>query len=194
MSTYFVIITQINSLRINTWYKSEYSTWNGFSLEKSGSVFDLYCSMIYFLRCCRCDTVDESFFKNVFYFVRWAHQKQNLLVFIVALLYVCFCILHSVRLSDLFSFFFSSLKKSVLHMKYWQTQRRRSFMIAMESRVCGREEAVGPAWMISSLTFSVEDCLGSWGDRAEDAMEAGGEEMIWCTLWSKYYFDSIWVL
>ena len=55
-------------------------------------------------------------------------------------------------------------------------------MIAMESRGYGREEVEGPAWMISSLTFLAEDCLGSWGDRAEDAMEAEGEEMTWCTL------------
>ena len=55
-------------------------------------------------------------------------------------------------------------------------------MIAMENRGYGREEAEALGWTISSLTFLVEDCLGSWGDRAEDAMEAGGEEMIWYTL------------
>lgn len=51
-------------------------------------------------------------------------------------------------------------------------------MIAMENRAYGREEAVGQAWTISSLTFLAVDYLGSWGDRAEDAMEEGGEEMI----------------
>lgn len=54
-------------------------------------------------------------------------------------------------------------------------------MIAMENRGYGREEAEGLAWTISSLTFLVEDCLGSL-EGAEDAMEAGGEEMIWYTL------------
>lgn len=55
-------------------------------------------------------------------------------------------------------------------------------MIAMENKGYEREEAEAPGWTIYSLTFLVEDCLGSWGDRAEDAMEAGGEEMIWYTL------------
>lgn len=55
-------------------------------------------------------------------------------------------------------------------------------MIAMENRGFGREEAEGLAWTISSLTFLAEDFLGSWGDRAEDAMEAREEGMIWYTL------------
>lgn len=54
-------------------------------------------------------------------------------------------------------------------------------MTAMESKAYGREEEEDLAWRISSLTFLVEDCLGSWGDKEEDAMEAGGEEMIWYT-------------
>lgn len=58
-------------------------------------------------------------------------------------------------------------------------------MTAMESKAYGREEEEDLAWRISSLTFLVEDCLGSWGDKEEDAMEAGGEEMIWYTRWSK---------
>lgn len=55
-------------------------------------------------------------------------------------------------------------------------------MIAMENKGYGREEAEGLAWTISSPTFLVEDSLGSWGDKEEDAMEAGGEEKIWYTL------------
>lgn len=55
-------------------------------------------------------------------------------------------------------------------------------MIAMENRVYGRGEAEGLAWTTSSRTFLAEDCLVSWGGRAEDAMEARGEEMIWFTL------------
>ena len=55
-------------------------------------------------------------------------------------------------------------------------------MIAMENRGYGREAVEDLAWTISSLIFLVEDCLGSWGDRAEDATEAGGEETIWYTL------------
>lgn len=55
-------------------------------------------------------------------------------------------------------------------------------MIVMENRAYEREEAVGLAWTISSLTFLAEDCLASWGGRAEDAMEAGEEEKIWYIL------------
>lgn len=55
-------------------------------------------------------------------------------------------------------------------------------MIDMENRGYGREEVEGLAWTISSLTFLAEVCLGSWGDRAEDGMEARGEEMTWYIL------------
>lgn len=54
-------------------------------------------------------------------------------------------------------------------------------MIAMESRDYEREEEEDLAWMISSLTFLVEGCLGLWADRAEGVTEARGEEMIWFT-------------
>lgn len=54
-------------------------------------------------------------------------------------------------------------------------------MIAMENRGYEREVVEALAWMISSPTFLVEDCLGSWADRAEDAMGAEGEAMTWCT-------------
>lgn len=60
----------------------------------------------------------------------------------------------------------------------------------MENRGCGREEAEGLAWTISSPTFLAEDCLGSWGDKVEDEMEARGEEMTWCTLSSKLHKSS----
>lgn len=55
-------------------------------------------------------------------------------------------------------------------------------MIAMENRGYGKEVAEGLGWTISSPIFLAEDCSGSWGDRAEDAMEAGGEGMTWYTL------------
>lgn len=55
-------------------------------------------------------------------------------------------------------------------------------MIVMENKGYGREEAAGLAWMTSSLTFSAVDCSGSWEGKVEDATEAGGEEMTWCTL------------
>lgn len=86
----------------------------------------------------------------------------------------------------IFCFPLSSLKRLVLHTRYWQTPKRRSFTIDMENRGYGREEVEGLAWMISSLTFLVEDCLASWGGRAEDGMEARGEGMTWYILWSKY--------
>ena len=57
-------------------------------------------------------------------------------------------------------------------------------MIAMESRDYERELVVeGRAWMISSLTSLVEDCLASWGGKEAEGvvMGAGGEERIWCT-------------
>lgn len=54
-------------------------------------------------------------------------------------------------------------------------------MIAMESRDYEREAEEDLAWMISSPTFLVEDCLGLWVDRAEGETQARGEEMIWFT-------------
>lgn len=68
-------------------------------------------------------------------------------------------------------------------------------MIDMENRGYGREEVEGLGWTISSLTFLVEDYLGSWGDRAEDGMEARGEEMTWYILLSKYNnFSAVWLV
>lgn len=67
-------------------------------------------------------------------------------------------------------------------------------MTNMENRGYGREEVEVLVWMISSLTFLVEDCLGSWGDRAEDEMEARGEGKTWYTLLSKYNnFSAVWL-
>lgn len=52
----------------------------------------------------------------------------------------------------------------------------------MENRGYGREEAEDLAWTISSLIFLAEDCLGSWGGRAEGEMEGRREEKTWCIL------------
>ena len=89
--------------------------------------------------------------------------------------------------------FLSSLRRLVLHTKYWPTPRRRSCMIAMESRAYEREVVEALAWMISSLTSLGEDCSASWGGRAEgDATGAGGEERIWCIPSSELAQGSWW--
>ena len=71
--------------------------------------------------------------------------------------------------------FLSSSRRLVLHTKYWPTPRRRSSMIAMESRDYERELVVeGQAWMISSLTSLVEGCSASWGGKGAEG-GGGGE-------------------
>lgn len=54
-------------------------------------------------------------------------------------------------------------------------------MIAMGNKAYERAVEV-LAWMISSPTFLVEGYLDLGVVKAEAAMEAGGEEMIWYTL------------
>lgn len=117
----------------------------------------------------------------------WHKTKLSSLHFVkgvhVRLLYSSLC--QAVALFGFVLSIFSS-KRSVLRTRFWQTQRRRSYMIVMENRGYEREEAEDLAWMIFSLIFLAEDFLGSWAGRAEVAMEARGEEKIWFILWSEY--------
>lgn len=167
-----------------------------FSLERSALVFDLRCSMTYFLRFWQNvsqETRLSFIISYLFYFYftllrRGSSKTKPAAPFCCDLLYCLYSV--SGCLIVLFLPHFSSLKRSVLPMRCWQTQKRRSFTIAMENRGCGREEVEGLAWTISSPTFLAEDCLGSWGDKVEDEMEARGEEMTWCTLSSKLHKSS----
>lgn len=75
-----------------------------------------------------------------------------------------------------------SLKKSVLPMRFWPTQKRRNFTTAMENRVCGKVVGVAQGWTTSSPTFLVVDSLDLWVDTGVDpGMEAEGEERTWFT-------------